>query len=175
MGVGVSTSAKKTNSTLGLGFTRFLGLSMIRTPVLLSRKRKGVPRPHPRGDKTPKYTAEQVVIAVYKGYGLVSRVARILEVTERTVRNYKKRWVSVDAAFRECRRELTDRAEFKLRDAIDAGDTRSIHWTLARLGADRGYVQPSEKLDLTVGVGKTVEAKLASALRKAYSDDEDEE
>jgi len=89
--------------------------------------------------KTDKYTAEEMVQAVFAGRGLVTAVAKILKCDPKTVRRYRKNYKSVETAFDEAKEQMLDLTEGKLYDAIRKGQAWAIKYYLSTQGVSRGY------------------------------------
>lgn len=89
--------------------------------------------------KTEKYTAEEMVAAVYRGRGLVTAIAKFLGCDPKTVRRYRTKYATVQAAFNEAREQQLDITEGKLFDAIRKGQAWAIKYYLTTQGHSRGY------------------------------------
>ena len=68
-----------------------------------------------------RYTVQDIIDALEKGYTCVG-AGQLLGCSAETVRNYAKKYPTVDAALRAKRRELVDLAEMSLRRAIVNGN-----------------------------------------------------
>lgn len=90
-----------------------------------------------------RYTVQTVIDALEKGYTCVG-AGQLLGCSAETVRNYAKKYPTVDAALRAKRRELVDLAEMSLRRAIVNGEGWAVAMTLKTLGRDDGYVERQE-------------------------------
>jgi hypothetical protein len=96
-----------------------------------------------------RYTTAQVIEALRTSRGLVSMAAQKLRCDVDTVKNYYKRYPTVEAAKQESRVSLLDLAESRLWEAIDRGEGWAIAFALKTIGRSRGY---GELLDLNVSI-----------------------
>lgn len=94
--------------------------------------------------RAQRYTPEQVADALTRSKGLITVAARSLGCDPMTVRNYMKRYVSVQRAKDEARTGIVDLAEVRFFQAIDDGQPWAVSMALKTLGKDRGYVERSE-------------------------------
>jgi hypothetical protein len=94
--------------------------------------------------KRERYTPEQVAEALRKTKGLLFLAAKHLGCEPETIRNYCKRYPSVQAAREIERGQLIDEAEMKLWQSIKKGEAWGITLCLRTLGKDRGYVERQE-------------------------------
>lgn len=105
-------------------------------------------------------TRNEVLAAVKAGRGKTTLVARILQVSTETVRNYARRWQSVAEALEAERLNfdtaLVDKAEVQLENAVARGQPWAIKYALATKGKDRGYVERYQQ-ELTGKDGAPVE------------------
>ena len=90
--------------------------------------------------RTERYTAQEVIDALEKGYTCVG-AGQLLGCSAETVRNYANKYPTVKAALKAKRTELVDLAEMSLRRAIVAGEGWAVALTLKTLGKDEGYVE----------------------------------
>ena len=95
--------------------------------------------------RTERYTAQEVIDALEKGYTCVG-AGQLLGCSAETIRNYANKYPTVMAALKAKRRELVDLAELGLRRAIVNGESWAIALTLKTLGRDDGY---GDSLQLT--------------------------
>jgi hypothetical protein len=95
-----------------------------------------------------RYTAKQVIEALIETKGMVYLAAHRLGCDPDTVRNYCKRYPSVQAARDTQRGMMIDVAETKLYQSIENGEAWGIAFALKTIGKDRGYVE-QQKLALT--------------------------
>jgi len=105
-------------------------------------------------------TAPQLIESAEKNFGLVSLMAKDLDVAPQTVRNYMKRYVSVANAVQEQREALIDRGELALRDAIARGENWAVTLILKTLGRSRGY-----------GDSVNVDGNIAATIKIEYVND----
>jgi len=59
-----------------------------------------------------------------------------------TLEDYVRARPRVEAALKECREALLDKAEAKLSQMIEGGDFRAVAFVLTMLGKGRGYAMP---------------------------------
>ena len=97
----------------------------------------------------PRYTAGQVAAALLECRGMMYLAAKRLGCDPETIRNYCKRYQTVEQAKQDARGELLDMAELKLWAAVQRGEAWAIAFALKTLGRNRGFV---EKLDLTLQI-----------------------
>ena len=88
--------------------------------------------------RTERYTAQEVIDALERGYTCVG-AGQLLGCSAETVRNYANKYPTVKTALRAKRSELVDMAEMSLRRAIMAGEAWAVALTLKTLGKDDGY------------------------------------
>ena len=93
--------------------------------------------------KPERYTTQQVIDAIEKGYTCVG-AGQLLGCSAVTVRNYANKYPTVKQALQGKRRELVDLAEMSLRRAIVNGEGWAVALTLKTLGKDDGYVERAE-------------------------------
>lgn len=93
--------------------------------------------------RTERYTAQEVIDALEKGYTCVG-AGQLLGCSAETIRNYANKYPTVKTALRGKRRELVDLAEMSLRRAVVKGEGWAVALTLKTLGRDDGYVERSE-------------------------------
>lgn len=91
-----------------------------------------------------KYTPEQVIRAIEDTKGLVTLAARRLNCHPNTIRNYAKRYKSVERALIEERERMTDVAELALYNKIQEGEGWAVCFYLKTQGKARGYVERQE-------------------------------
>jgi hypothetical protein len=95
-----------------------------------------------------RYTAKQVAKVLVETKGMLFIAAERLGCDPETIRNYCKRYPSVQAARDAQRGAMVDLAELKLWQSIQNGEAWGITLCLKTLGKDRGYVE-QQKLALT--------------------------
>jgi hypothetical protein len=91
-----------------------------------------------------RYTAQQVAQALIETKGMVFIAAQRLGCDPETIRNYCKRYPSVQAAKDAERGRMVDLAELKLYQSIQNGEAWGIAFALKTIGKDRGYVERQE-------------------------------
>ena len=94
--------------------------------------------------RTERYTAQEVIDALERGYTCVG-AGQLLGCSAETVRNYANKYPTVKTALRAKRSELVDLAEMSLRRAIMAGEAWAVALTLKTLGKDDGYVERTQQ------------------------------
>ena len=92
-----------------------------------------------------KASIRKILNAISGTGGLISAIAKKLDVHYHTVLNYEKKYESVKQAIEEERDRMLDKAESNLFIRIKEGDEETSKWFLARKGRHRGY---SEKIDM---------------------------
>jgi hypothetical protein len=95
-----------------------------------------------------RYTAKQVADALIETKGMLFVAAQRLGCDPETIRNYCRRYPSVQAVRDALRGQMVDLAELKLWQSIQNGEAWGITLCLKTLGKDRGYVE-QQKLALT--------------------------
>lgn len=105
------------------------------------------------------YTPEEIIEAVKKCKGYISKAAAILDCDYSTITNYRKRYPEVDKALNDLKQARIDRAEEKLDDNIEEGKEKSIIFFLRTQARDRGYVDKQEH-DVVWRPGEPVEVKV---------------
>jgi hypothetical protein len=95
-----------------------------------------------------RYTAKQVADVLIETKGMLFIAAQRLGCDPETIRNYCKRYPSVQAARDAQRGMMVDTAELKLWQSIQNGEPWGIAFALKTIGKDRGYVE-QQKLALT--------------------------
>jgi hypothetical protein len=91
-----------------------------------------------------RYTAAEVAAALVSTKGLLYLAAKRLKCDPETIKNYCKRYPSVQAVREAQRGQMVDFAEQKLFDSIKNGEAWGITLCLKTLGKDRGYVERQE-------------------------------
>lgn len=107
---------------------------------------------------TDKFTTEQMIEAAYKSMGMVPGIANQLRCSSQTVRNYARKYVTVQKAIQDARQDVVDLAEVEFIRKIKGGDTTCIIYALKTLGKDRGYVERNE---ITGKDGATITFEIA--------------
>ena len=77
--------------------------------------------------KRHRYTAQQVIEALRASKGMVSLAAKQLRCDVYTVKNYCKKFPTVEAVKQESRVEMLDEAELRLWKAIQRDESWGIH------------------------------------------------
>jgi len=91
-----------------------------------------------------KFTAEQVIEAIYKANGIMATTAKILGCSRQTVYNYIQRYKTVANAYNDASEIVLDFAENELLKQIQAGNITAIIYFLKTKGKHRGYVERQE-------------------------------
>jgi hypothetical protein len=92
----------------------------------------------------PRYTDKQIENALVKSSGLVYLAAKFLKCTPLTIYTRMKKNKVLKAICNDCRGEIVDLAEQKLKKAVKRGDAWAITMVLRTLGRRRGYVSRQE-------------------------------
>jgi hypothetical protein len=99
------------------------------------------------------FTAAQVIDALEKGEGYVSKTASLLGCSPRTVYNYRDRFPTVAEAWAGIRERRHDFVENKLHMLIKDGNVAATIFYLKTQAKDRGYV---ERQELTGAEGRAI-------------------
>jgi hypothetical protein len=91
-----------------------------------------------------RYTAKQVADVLVETKGMLFIAAERLGCEPETIRNYCRRYPSVQAARESQRGMMVDVAELKLWQSIQNGEAWGIAFCLKTVGKDRGYVERHE-------------------------------
>jgi hypothetical protein len=91
-----------------------------------------------------RYTATQVADALTETKGMLFIAAQRLGCDPETIRNYCRRYPSVQAAKDAQRGMMIDAAELKLWQSIQNGEPWGIAFALKTIGKDRGYTERHE-------------------------------
>lgn len=110
-----------------------------------------------------KLTPEQVVNALRQAHGLKTGAAELLAVKFDTLETYIKESADAQDIVDHYRKRRKDRAEFKLDEAIERGESWAIMFCLKN-AKDREY---SDRIEHTLDVTLEVEG-LEQALDKVY-------
>lgn len=89
----------------------------------------------------PKYTKQQVAVALQANMGNMTFAARALGCTPACVLNYLNRYPSLKALRDRLREKQVDMAEQALFEKVREGNMAAIIFTLKTLGKERGYVE----------------------------------
>lgn len=103
-----------------------------------------VSRYHTNMAKKPMYQPEHIAQALLDTGGMVTFAAQRANVCVNTVYRYIERYDEVSQALTQARNEVTDKAENKLFDAIEAGEPWAITFYLKNKARDRGYGEKVE-------------------------------
>ena len=93
--------------------------------------------------RSEKFTADEVIEAIRQAQ-TAAGAARILGCDSDTIRNYAKRYVTVDRVLHSEREDLVDYAESGLRRAIEKDEGWAIAFALKTIGKNRGYTERTE-------------------------------
>ncbi len=91
-----------------------------------------------------RYSATEVIAALEATKGGIYLAAQRLGCDPETVKNYCKRYPSVQAACEAKRGQMIDLAEQKLWQSIKKGEAWGVAFCLKTLGKERGYVERTE-------------------------------
>lgn len=91
-----------------------------------------------------RYTAEQIATAIQEAEGFVTRAAREVGCSSRTIYNYAKRYVSVQQAIDNAREERIDWVEDKLFDQMEKGNVTAMIFYLKCQAKSRGYIEKQQ-------------------------------
>ena len=108
-----------------------------------------------------------MIRAIRAERGMVTRVADRLGCVPETVRNYARDIPQVQEAITEERERMTDLAESKLVEAIEAREPWAVALYLRTQGKNRGYVERQE-------VEGVADAPLTFTIEITGRDDSDE-
>ncbi len=93
---------------------------------------------------TDKFTAQQMADALTQAKGFVSVVARNLQCSDNTVRNYIAKFAVCKQACVDAREAMIDIAEGRLYQNVNSGDNTAIIFFLKTQGRSRGYIERYE-------------------------------
>lgn len=97
-----------------------------------------------RRGRLPRYSVEQMEIALRSTHGLVHAAAKALGCSPRTIRRYVRRHPQVKEAAAEASELRLDLAELRLDQAVQAGEPWAICFLLKTKGKKRGFTQRHE-------------------------------
>jgi transposase len=86
-----------------------------------------------------KYTLEEIKVAIEGTYGIVSQLAKKLEVSNVTIYNYIKTWPELRDDLVQERERTKDYVEIEFIRLIRDGNTKAILQAAKTLLKDRGY------------------------------------
>ncbi len=89
-------------------------------------------------------TARKIMTAVTESKGLLTLAAKKAGIGYRTLCKYAELCPTIRQAINESRESITDMAEGKLYQAINAGNMTAIIFYLKTKAKDRGYIERSE-------------------------------
>ncbi|MCO5190729.1 MAG: helix-turn-helix domain-containing protein [Anaerolineae bacterium] len=108
--------------------------------------------------KKSAYTVQQVIDALYKGGGYVSKAASILGCVPQTVYNYRDRHPTIAAEWNAIREARHDFVENALHEQIRQGNITAIIFYLKTQAKSRGYVeQPAVTASASVQQVKVID------------------
>lgn len=96
-----------------------------------------------------KITAQQYIDMIRECHGMVTNVAKRLNISRTTVNRVISKNAKIAAALQDAREERLDFAESMLDSNISNGDVASIIFYLKTQGKNRGYVE-KQQIDLDV-------------------------
>ena len=91
-----------------------------------------------------KNTVTEVAEAIRNHFGMKSIAAQSLGCDRKTIDNYIQRHPSLEQELIEARELMSDKAEPKLHERIEAGDSWAVCFYLKTRCKDRGYVERRE-------------------------------
>jgi undecaprenyl pyrophosphate synthase len=92
-----------------------------------------------------QYTLEEIKTAIDGTYGIVSQLAKKLDVSNVTVYNYIKAWPEIRDCLTQERERTKDYVEIEFIRLIKEGNTKAILQAAKTLLKDRGYGYVSEQ------------------------------
>ena len=111
---------------------------------------------HPSQEE--QFTPEQMVEVIHKSLGLITKAAKMLGCSPKTIYNYRDKYDEVRQAIDDAREATCDQAEFNIIEAITKKDIETSKWYLSRMGRHRGY---GDKVDHKVdGEVKTTKVQV---------------
>lgn len=129
----------------------------------MPKKETAKEKPHKiekiENEKTPKITETKTLEAIKGTAGIISTIAKRLDVSWGTAEIYIKKWDSTKQAFQDEREGILDMAEATILTAIKQGDTGSAKWLLSTIGRKRGFTEKQE-IGLTGADGGPVEISI---------------
>ena len=105
----------------------------------MPRKRTRRQVKHKRAGQPDRYTAQQVVDALFTVHGIKSLAAKLLQCNRQTITNYINRYTKVRKAHDDAIDGLLDIAEGNIFSAVSRGNLEESHWILSKKGQRRGY------------------------------------
>jgi hypothetical protein len=113
-----------------------------------------------------KVTQQQIIEALQRAHGLKTGAAEMLGVAFNTIDSYCHKYPKAQAVVDHWHKRRRDRAEYKLDEAIEAGEGWAIMFTLKN-ARDREY---SERVALTGADGNALTVNIVRASHAANSD-----
>jgi len=93
------------------------------------------------GNGNSRYTAEQMAAAIVDAGGFITRAAKALGCSPRTVYRYAEKYITVRHAIETAREERIDWAEDHLFKLIAKGNVAATIFYLKCQAKDRGYIE----------------------------------
>lgn len=122
----------------------------------------------------PVHTEEQVLAAIQKESGLISKAAKRLKCDRDTVHNYADQYPAVRAmidqyraSLKRDREALLDLCEAELHKRVEQGDERALYYALNKLGYGRGYGEPRQA---TLPEGYAVSSFTVTVVRREQNE-----
>jgi hypothetical protein len=112
-------------------------------------------KPRRRGGRKPRYTADQLILALTASQGKIASAARRLGCDRAVVYKYLKKFPQIEEAVTEAREFQIDTTELKLFEAIEKGEPWAITLYLKTQGRSRGYIEKQE-MDINASVDQTM-------------------
>ena len=107
--------------------------------------------------KTPidKSNEKLTLAAIKNSAGIISSIAKRLDVDWHTAESWIQKYPSTLAAFAAEREGVLDMAEAAIFTAIKQGDTGSAKWILSTIGRKRGFTEKQE-IEISGGISVTI-------------------
>lgn len=86
-----------------------------------------------------KANKQQLLDAINGSYGIISTIAKRLNVNWNTARTYIKADTDATQAYNNERNSMLDKAESCIINALEQNDVSTAKWFLQLKGKDRGY------------------------------------
>ncbi len=102
-----------------------------------------------------KSTEKQTLAAIKGSAGIISSIAKRLELSWHATEDRIKKYPSTVKAFQDEREAIIDLAESTLFSAIKQGDTGSAKWLLSTIGRKRGFTEKQE-IEISGGISVTI-------------------
>jgi hypothetical protein len=90
------------------------------------------------------YNQRQVIEAIKDSKGMVYVAAKAIGCNPVTIYNLAKKIPAIQEAIDIARGEMTDKAESKLFEAVDRGESWAVCFYLKTQGKNRGYIERQE-------------------------------